>query len=80
MLFPSFISTIRRRRPSFLRSAAAQRICAGVDPSGNPAPAESETVEDTDSVLDEENNLSDEEADKIEWEPEEEQEESSGNA
>lgn len=47
-------------------------------------PDEEETVEDPDPVLDEndleENSLSDEEADNIEWEPEEEQEGSSGNA
>jgi hypothetical protein len=86
MLFPTPTSTIRRKRPSFLPSAAMRRIpvASTVDPGDNPAEEENETVEDPDPVLDEndleENNLSDEEADNIEWEPEEGQEESSGTA
>nr|WP_295866805.1 hypothetical protein [uncultured Chitinophaga sp.] len=86
MLFPSPSSTIRRKRPSFLPSAASHRVPVAVarEPEDTPDEEENETVEDPDPVLDEndleENSLSDEEADNIEWEPEEEQEGSSGNA
>ncbi|WP_343744916.1 hypothetical protein [Chitinophaga sp.] len=86
MLFPTPTSTMRRKRPSFLPGAAMQRVPVptAADPGNNPGEEDSETVEDTDPVLDEEdleeNSLSDEEADNIEWEPGEEQEGSSGNA
>lgn len=57
---------------------------AGGPGDDDPVEEESETEEDADPVLDEddleENSLSVEEADDIEWEPEEEQEGSSGTA
>ncbi|QJB30082.1 hypothetical protein HF324_01365 [Chitinophaga oryzae] len=84
MLFPTPSSTIRRKRPSFLPSAASQRVPVAIAAEPGDTPDEEDTVEDPDPVLDEsdleENSLSDEEADNIEWEPEEEQEGSSGNA
>ncbi|SKA33768.1 hypothetical protein SAMN04488128_103890 [Chitinophaga eiseniae] len=86
MLFPAPTSTIRRKRPSFLPSAASHRVPVptAIPPRGNPLEEEDENVEDNDPVLEEDdfedNNLSDEAVDNIEWEPEEEQEESSGNA